>query len=72
MHTPGTRRNEIACELGALPPTLSIMLWFAGSAVVLAVLAALFDIPSDVVWGAILLGAVVAAFEWYSHKSKGP
>jgi len=51
-----------------LPPSLAIALWFTGSIWVVAILACVFEQPSEVVGGVFIMGLVAALMEWLTSQ----
>jgi hypothetical protein len=54
--------------MARLPESLAITLWIVGSVWLLAVLALLFDLDTEVIWAALLFGAVAGLCEWQARR----
>jgi hypothetical protein len=53
-----------------LPASLSIALWLVGSIWLIAILAHAFDAPSEIVYGAFIVGLLTGLVEWLAAARK--
>jgi hypothetical protein len=56
--------------MATLSPALSIAFWLVGSLWTVGLVAYMFDLPSDYVWVAFVVGIGVALFEWNVHAAR--